>query len=292
MQQHQDIKISEETYPVALTIAGSDSGGGAGIQADLRTFSSFGVYGTSVITAVTAQNPCQVLDIFPLQAEAVISQLEAVFSKFTIKSVKTGMLQDAAVIEAVAKVLQKKDIPIIVDPVMVSTSGSVLLKPEAIATLKEKILSISSWMTPNVAEAEQLLDTKITNQKEMQEAAQKCSEKWDTVCILKGGDFKALGKRATDIVASRGKLYSLSTKRVKTSLNFAAKISHGTGCTFSSAIAAALALDMPWKDTMIAAKAFVYGSLSETVMVGEDICAMYPPAGAYRDKVNFEKLTQ
>lgn len=290
MQNNLDSQITSETYPVALTIAGSDSGGGAGIQADLRTFSTFGVYGTSVITAVTAQNPCEVRNITPLTAESVTAQLEAVFAKFAVKAVKTGMLHDASVIKAVSKILAGKDIPIIVDPVMVSTSGADLLEQSAVASLIEKLLPLSIWITPNVAEAEKLLSKKIEDLDDMKDAAAEIADKWDTVCILKGGDFKAAGKNAVDIVASRGKLYKLSTPRVKNPQEFAAKVSHGTGCTFSSAIAAALALEMQWNDILIAAKAFVFGSLSESVMVGETICAMYPPAGAYRDKVTFEKI--
>ena len=290
MQKNQDMQIALETYPVALTIAGSDSGGGAGIQADLRTFSTFGVYGTSVITAVTAQNPCEVRNITPIPAEAVTAQLETIFAKFAVKAIKTGMLHDATIIKAVAAVLKDKNIPIVVDPVMISTSGSVLLQQDAIEAMREVFLPLSTWMTPNVAEAEQLLDIEIKNLDDMKDAAAECADKWDTVCILKGGDFKAAGKRATDIVCSRGKLYSLSTKRVKKPTEVEANVSHGTGCTFSSAIAASLAVDMPWKDTLVAAKAFVFGSLSESVMVGKTIGAMYPPSGAYRDKVTFEKI--
>lgn len=290
MQNNHDSQITSETYPVALTIAGSDSGGGAGIQADLRTFSTFGVYGTSAITAITAQNPCEVRNITPLDADAVTAQLEAVFAKFAIKAVKTGMLHNASVIEAVAAVLKDRQLPVVVDPVMVSTSGSVLLKPEAIEAMKEVFLPLSTWMTPNVAEAEQLLGIEIKDLDDMKDAVAECADKWDTVCILKGGDFKAAGKRAADIVASRGKLYNLSTKRIKTKSEFEANVAHGTGCTFSSAIAASLALGLPWKDTLVAAKAFVYGSLTESVIVGVNICAMYPPAGAYRDKVSFEKI--
>ncbi len=290
MQKTRDKQIASETYPVALTIAGSDSGGGAGIQADLRTFSSFGVYGTSAITAVTAQNPCEVRKITAIPPETVTSQLETIFARFAVKAVKTGMLHDASIIKAVAAVLKDKDIPIIVDPVMISTSGSVLLEQDAIDAMQNIFLPLSGWMTPNVAEAEKLLDITIKNLDDMTDAAAKCADKWNTVCILKGGDFKAAGKRAVDIVASRGKLYSLSTKRVKNPPEMEANVSHGTGCTFSSAIAAGLALEMPWKDTLVAAKAFVFGSLSESVMVDDTICAMYPPSGAYRDKVTFEKI--
>ena len=290
MQKKHDNQIAEETYPVALTIAGSDSGGGAGIQADLRTFSSFGVYGTSAITSVTAQNPCEIHNITPLTVEAVTLQIKAVFAKFAVKAVKTGMLQNASIIRGIANLLKNKDIPIIVDPVMIATSGSELLERDAIDSMKNIFLPLSDWMTPNIAEAEKLLDIKIKNFNDMKNAAAECAERWNTVCILKDGDFKANKKRAVDIVASRGKLYTLSTDRVRSTAETEADTSHGTGCTFSSAIAATLALNMSWKDTLVAAKAFVFGSLSEPVMVGNSICAMYPPAGTYRDKVIFEKL--
>jgi len=290
MQKKYDNQIDSETYPVALSIAGSDSGGGAGIQADLRTFSSFGVYGTSAITAITAQNPCEVRNITPLSPEDVTVQIETIFAKFAVKAVKTGMLHDASIIKAVTAVLKDRQFPVVVDPVMVSTSGSVLLKQDAIDAMRDIFLPMSDWMTPNVAEAEKLLDTSINNLDDMKDAAAECADRWDTVCILKGGDFKAAGKKAVDIVASRGKLYSLSTKRVKTPPEVEANVSHGTGCTFSASIAAGLAVEMSWKDTLVAAKAFVFGSLSESVMIGDSICAMYPPSGAYRDKVTFEKI--
>ena len=290
MENNSINKNNIEVYPVALTIAGSDSGGGAGIQADLRTFSSFGVYGTSAITAVTSQNPCEVRNIAPLSPEVVRAQLDTVFAKLVVGSIKTGMLHDSGIIEAIANSLKGRGIPLIVDPVMVSTSGSDLLKESALNGLRDFLLPLADWVTPNVVEAEALLECKIESLSDMKDSALAISEKWNCVSVIKGGDFKAAGKGAIDIVASRGQLYKLSTKRVKFPSEVASTVSHGTGCTFSAALAAGMVLGLSWKDVLVSAKAFVYGSLSESIMIGDGIGAMYPPSGAYRDKVTFLKL--
>ena len=158
--------------PVALTIAGSDSGGGAGIQADLRTFTSYGVYGCSAITAVTAQNPCEVRRVDALPVGSVKAQLESVFAEFDVGSVKTGMLFDSGIIRAVSKLLSvKREINVVVDPVMVSTSGAVLLKEDAVSAVADMLFPVATWVTPNIYEAELLLGRKIRNEGEMMKAA-------------------------------------------------------------------------------------------------------------------------
>ena len=177
-KMRKDNKIS----PVALTIAGSDSGGGAGIQADLKTFAHFGVFGTSAITAITAQNPCEVRRIDPLPPASVKAQAEAVFAKFAVKAVKTGMLFNAQIISATIEILRKNPSVIYVaDPVMIATSGAVLLRPDAIEKLKSGLLPLADWVTPNIPEAEILSGMKITGVSDMRKAALICSESGSTV---------------------------------------------------------------------------------------------------------------
>jgi hydroxymethylpyrimidine/phosphomethylpyrimidine kinase len=278
----------EESYPVALTIAGSDSGGGAGIQADLRTFSAFGVFGTSAITAVTAQNPCEVRNITDLSPNSVEDQIEAVFAKFAVTSVKTGMLHNKKIIESVAKSLKGKNVQVIVDPVMISTSGVKLLEDDAIESLKELLFPLADWVTPNIPEAETILNIKINSLKELKAAAKNLAGLYNTSIVLKGGHAMPKGNNAVDIVSSKGNVFSLSSPIVELAEDLNSTLTHGTGCTFSAAMAAGTALGLQWKDMLISAKAFVYGSLIEGVKPGKDIVAMYPPAGTYRDKVKIQ----
>ena len=270
--------------PVALTIAGSDSGGGAGIQADLRTFASYGVFGCSAITAVTAQNPCEVRRVDALPACSVKAQLESVFDEFNVGSVKTGMLFDTGIIRTVSKFLStRRGINVVVDPVMVSTSGAVLLRKDAVGAVADMLFSVATWITPNIYEAELLLGGKIVNEKEMLKAAADFAGKWSCGCIVKGGHLKIKGSIKVDAVAYDGRLYRLSSPEIETTAG------HGTGCTFSSAIVAGLALGHPWEKALLSAKSFVYGSLIESVMPGGRIHAMFPPTGKYSNKVSIEK---
>ncbi|MFA6567584.1 MAG: bifunctional hydroxymethylpyrimidine kinase/phosphomethylpyrimidine kinase [Victivallales bacterium] len=270
--------------PVALTIAGSDSGGGAGIQADLRTFAYYGVYGCSAITAVTAQNPCEVRRVDALPAGAVKAQLESVFDEFDVGSVKTGMLFDSGIIRAVSKFLStKRKISVVVDPVMVSTSGAVLLKKDAVSAVAGMLFPVAAWVTPNIHEAELLLGRKIGDEEEMMKAAADFAEKWNCGCIVKGGHLKIKGSIKVDAVAYDGGLYRLSSPEIET------RAGHGTGCTFSAAIAAGFALGHPWETALLSAKSFVYGSLVESVMPGGRIYAMFPPAGKYSNKVSIRQ---
>ena len=219
--------------PVALTIAGSDSGGGAGLQADLRVFQAAGVHGTSVVTAITAQNPKKVRAVVPVKAKSVQQQLESVFDGFTIKAAKTGMLLTASSVEVVAEWFVKRKIPLVVDPVMASTSGKVLLKANAIKTLQEKLLPLATLVTPNIDEAEQLTGMKIRNAFKQQVVARALYESCGCAVLLKGGHLP--GKQAADVYFDGGKLTVLSVKRVK------GRSLPGTGCFYSSWITAELA---------------------------------------------------
>ncbi len=276
---------NSDNYPVALTIAGSDSGGGAGIQADLRTFSSFGVFGASAITAVTAQNPCEVRNVAPIEPEMVKSQIEAVFAKFAVKSVKTGMLHNSRTVAIVADHLKNRGISVIVDPVMISTSGVPLIEDDAVEAMKQQLFPVAEWITPNIPEAEKLLNIKITSLKQMKQAATALASEYNLSCIIKGGHAFDKENRAVDVVSSNGHLFLLTTPLINFDKEAESTLTHGTGCTFSAAIAAGFALDIPWRDTLISAKAFVFGSLSEGVKLGKNIYAMYPPAGSYKNKV-------
>ncbi len=270
--------------PVALTIAGSDSGGGAGIQADLRTFTSYGVYGCTAVTAVTAQNPCEVRRVDALPAESVKAQLESVFAEFDVGSVKTGMLLNTGIIRTVSRFLsEKRKINVVVDPVMVSTSGAVLLKKGAVSAVADLLFPVASWVTPNIYEAEFLLGRKIADEKEMMEAAADFAGKWNCGCIVKGGHLKIKGNIKVDAVAYDGGLYRLSSPEIETLAG------HGTGCTFSAAMAAGFALGYAWETVLLSAKSFVYGSLIESVMTGGRIHAMFPPSGKYSNKVSIKK---
>lgn len=259
-------------FPSALTIAGSDSGGGAGIQADLRTFNTFKVFGYSVICAVTAQNPLKVSEITLMSPSSVKAQISAVRTVFTPGAVKTGMLGSSALIEAVAEALHGLDVPLIVDPVMIAGSGAALLPSDAVDTLRKKLLPLATWVTPNIPEAEALAGVKINSVDDLEPAARRFSEIWDCGCILKGGHLPC-GDIASDVVCLKGELYQLSSPIVEISGN----TSHGTGCTLSAAFAAGLALGATWQDAVKEAKAFVYGSLLENVRLGEQVWAMYPP---------------
>lgn len=273
-------------YPVALTIAGSDSGGGAGIQADLRTFAAYGVFGCSAIAAVTAQNPFEVGRVDTMPPESVVAQIDAVTAEFAVSAVKTGMLANAAIVEAAAAaVAELENIPLVVDPVMVSTSGHRLLDQDAIDIVKTKLLPLADWMTPNIPEAEILTGMKITGRRDMVAAALECSDRWNCGCIVKGGHASGETGRAEDIVAIDGEVLRLSTPLVEDT-----RATHGTGCAFSAALAAGLALDFGWHEALKAAKAFVFGSLTEAVLPGWRVEAMYPPSGNYIEKVKFGRM--
>lgn len=271
-QRNTGVWTGKDEIPVALTVAGSDSGGGAGIQADLRTFSALGVFGASAITAVTSQNPAEVTRVDGLPPEGVVSQIETVFSKLQIRAVKTGMLFSAEIIEAVAASLAEKNCPVVVDPVMISTSGSKLLKDDALAMLQNKILPLANWITPNIPEAELISGMTIRSIKDAAAAAEKIAAEWNTGVILKGGHAEG-DNEAADIVCAKGRLLKLSVQR----LLLPPYAAHGTGCTLSSAIAAYLARGLDDIDALIAAKAFVLGSLNEARAIGNDVYGMFPP---------------
>ena len=278
-------KKKPEYYPGALTIAGSDSGGGAGIQADLRTFNALGVFGCAAVTAVTAQNPACVTRIDPIPAGGVTAQIDAVMERIAVRCAKTGMLFTVENVRAVAAAVKRHKLKLICDPVMVSTSGHKLMEDAALDAMREELLPLAAWITPNLPEGEFLLGRKLRSSGDYAEAARELAELFHTCVLLKGGHDEK-GKTAVDYVCCKGELYTLSAPRLK----LPPYAAHGTGCTLSAAMAALTALDFSWRDMLKEAKAFVFGSLREHVEIGAGLAAMYPPVEDSLDQIVFARI--
>lgn len=241
--------------PIALTIAGSDSGGGAGIQADLKTFAALGVYGCSAITSLTAQNTQGVQGVLPIAPEFVTAQIESVVSDLQVSALKTGMLANAAIIAAVAGALSSNDAPLVLDPVMVATSGDRLLEPDAISTLIDKLIPQAAILTPNLLESAALLSAPVAKSvAEMEQQARLLLTMGAKAVLVKGGH--ALGDEATDLLLTSAGVELFGAKRIET------KNTHGTGCTLASAIAAGLAKRLSLRDAVAEAKQYLHGALS------------------------------
>ncbi len=229
------------TIPNVLTIAGSDSGGGAGIQADLKTMEALGVYGMSVITALTAQNGLGVSGIFAATPEFVALQLATVREGFKVKAAKTGMLFSTGIIEAVAAALAERDFPLVVDPVCVSQSGHQLLEESAVASMRQKMLPLADLLTPNRPEAELLSGVEIKDEAGLKEAGRRLLDMGAKAVLIKGGHYEEKPILVTDWLFTIQGEEALRQPHVDTANN------HGTGCTLSAAIASFLALDLPLK---------------------------------------------
>ncbi len=225
---------NRKTLPVALTIAGSDSGGGAGIQADLKTFASLGVHGTTAVTSITAQNPLAISAIQPSSPELVHRQIEAVFTGFRPAASKTGMLYSAEIIRVVAQFFRRHPSPLVIDPVMVSTSGAALLKSPALKALMDELLPLSLLVMPNVAEAEVLVGKKIRSAEDLRAAAREVQERFGCATLVKGGHLRGL-KHAVDIFYDGKQELLLSAPFIR------GVRTHGTGCVYSAAVTAFLA---------------------------------------------------
>ncbi len=247
---------------VALTIAGSDSGGGAGIQADLKTFAAFGVYGTSVLTALTAQNTRGVTAIAEVAPEFVAAQFEAVASDLKIAAAKTGMLARTPIIETVARCLGARPIPwLVVDPVMVAASGDVLLEAGAIAAMRDLMLPLASLVTPNLREAEILINEPITEVDAMRRAARRLVALGARAALVKGGRLTG-DDYAIDILydgRAESELRAPRTKGIRP---------HGAGCTLSAAITACLARGSTLSEAVGAAKRFVTRAIESAPALG------------------------
>jgi len=251
------------TYKKVLTIAGSDSGGGAGIQADLKTFSALGCFGTSSITAITAQNTLGVTAIHPIPTDIVKAQLEAVLSDIGADAVKIGMLHSVEIIEVVAQVIQKYHLKnIVLDPVMIATSGDKLIQNEAVSAICEKLIPLATIVTPNLPEAQVLANYSINNQNITKESVIKMAKTIHQLgtkyVLIKGGHWENYSKnssQSTDI------LFDGQTSKMLQSSRISTKNTHGTGCTLSSAIASFLAHGESPKSAVQKAKKYITSAI-------------------------------
>lgn len=249
--------MKQRRYPIALTIAGSDSGGGAGIQADLKTFSALGVYGTSAITAITAQNTLGVSAISSVPPEIVDAQLTALFSDFPIHALKTGMLYAPETVQVVTEAIRRwKPAHVVVDPVMIATSGDSLILEESIRLYKSRLFPLTDLLTPNCDEAALLTGLAVDSPDKMLKAAESLLATGCRGVLIKGGHLAASSNEATDLL-----LLADASPLYLTAPFIATRNTHGTGCTLSAAITAYLACGHPLADAVVAAKEYLTKAL-------------------------------
>jgi hydroxymethylpyrimidine/phosphomethylpyrimidine kinase len=260
MGKHDGRRLkSAGTVPVALSIAGSDSSAGAGIQADLKTFSALGVYGVTAVTCIVAEIPGKVSQIEPLSAKIVREQIEVLAKNFPIAAIKTGLLCSAEIVSAVAKTIRNLDkmsvprISLVIDPVFVATGGDPLLEPAAIESYEKELFPLATLITPNLDEAERLVGAKINDRQSMHDAGNELRKRFGTGILLKGGHLA--GEHAVDILFANGKVMEFSELKVF------GVATHGTGCTYSAAITAGLASGLSLEKAVGQAKKFVTESI-------------------------------
>jgi hydroxymethylpyrimidine/phosphomethylpyrimidine kinase len=250
-----------QTLKQVLTIAGSDSGGGAGIQADIKALSANGVFAMSAITAITAQNTEEVTEVFELPLSIIAAQIDAIFDDFEVAAVKTGMLSSTAIVEMVAARLKSQHVAhLVVDPVMISKSGYPLLQPEAVEAVKTRLFPLALIVTPNVQEAQHLSGIEITSLADARRAAKAIHGLGCKHVVIKGGHL--LSERATDLLYDGRFFNVLKGEYIDT------KHTHGTGCTFASALTAHLARGRPVLDAVQAAKAYVTEAIRHSLAIG------------------------
>jgi hydroxymethylpyrimidine/phosphomethylpyrimidine kinase len=253
--------MSTQPIKQVLTIAGSDSGGGAGIQADIKSMSANGVFAMSVVTAVTAQNTEEVTDVFELPTSIVAAQIDAVFDDFDVAAVKTGMLSSAAIVETVARMLKPQNVTnLVVDPVMISKSGHLLLKPDAINAIKGQLFPLALLVTPNIHEAQQLSGIEIKTLADARRAAKIIHGFGCKHVLIKGGHLPT--DRATDLLYD-GRFFNVFKGEFINTPH-----THGTGCTFASAIAAHLAQGKSVNDAIQAAKTYLTEAIRHSLAIG------------------------
>lgn len=250
------------TPPRVLTIAGSDSGGGAGIQADLKTMLALGVHGMSVLAAVTAQNSLGVQGYWELPPEAVRAQLDSVLEDIGAQAVKTGMLASPALVETTAEALSGRGLPLVVDPVAVSKHGDALLTPEAVDTIKSRLLPIATVATPNLAEVAQLTGVKVENEQGLRDAADAILELGPAWALIKGGHL--LGE-PVDLLSDGTSEFRFTAPRLDN------RHTHGTGCTLASAVASFIALGDDVPTAVGKAKEYVTGAIAHGFPLGAGI---------------------
>jgi hydroxymethylpyrimidine/phosphomethylpyrimidine kinase len=268
---------STHSPPVALTIAGSDSSAGAGVQADLKTFSALGVYGLTALTCVVAEIPGRVSRIEPISADFVREQITVLCRNFPIAAAKTGLLYTAEIVETVARAIvdllanSAKRFPLVIDPVITATTGDRLLEPGAIALYESKLFPLATLITPNLDEAANLLGQKIRDRQSMEKAARALGRKYRTSILLKGGHLT--GKSAIDLLFADGKTTEFAAPFVR------GVATHGTGCTYSAAITAGLASGLSLERAIGRAKEFTTASITQhfrwTSNSGENLDALH-----------------
>jgi hydroxymethylpyrimidine/phosphomethylpyrimidine kinase len=257
-----------------MTIAGSDSGGGAGIQADLKTFAALGVHGTSAITAITAQNTVAVTDVFEVSPRLVVAQIDAVVDDLGVAAAKTGMLSSAAIIEAVAGAIRHHEISLlVVDPVMVAKGGARLLRDDAVDALRALLLPLAAVVTPNLPEAEVLVGRPIITLEERRSAAEELVRMGARAAVVKGGHAEG---DSVDVYADGEQLFELSASRIETANT------HGSGCTFSAAITSYLAMGQSTPDAVRRAKAFITSAIEFAIEAGHGHGPVNPIFGLHR----------
>ncbi|WP_039044548.1 bifunctional hydroxymethylpyrimidine kinase/phosphomethylpyrimidine kinase [Sporosarcina sp. ZBG7A] len=248
---------------VALTIAGSDSGGGAGIQADLKTFQELGVFGTSALTAITAQNTLGVHAVQPVDAGIVAAQIQAVLTDFSVNAIKTGMLFSAEIIETIAIELRGyPTIPLVIDPVMIAKGGASLLQNEAVVALKNHLLPVATLITPNIPEAEVLTGQTICSESDMELAANTLLSMGASAVLLKGGHLEDVPYAEDLFMTASGEHFLMRSKRIVT------QHTHGTGCTFAAAITAELAKGHSLGEAVVTAKHFIQLAIEDGIELG------------------------
>ena len=257
------MEMATANPPRALTIAGSDSGGGAGIQADLKTFAALGVFGTSSITAITAQNTLGVSAVAEVPLEVITDQIEAVVTDIGADAVKTGMLSSAQIVECVADSVQKHELnPLVVDPVMVAATGAKLLQDDAVESVKGRLVPLATVITPNVPEAEVLTGIEIDSVDDMELAGGELVMMGADAAVVKGGHFDDGSGRVNDVLVTREGVRHITSLRIDTTSN------HGTGCTFASAIAAHLAHGLELMRSVDLAQRYVWNAMANAAPIG------------------------
>ena len=251
------------TAPIALTIAGSDCSAGAGLQADLKTFSALGVYGLTAVTCVVAEVPGKVTRIDPVDPQNVREQIALLLASFPIGAIKTGLLFSAEIVELVAEIFEQvaRKIPLVIDPVMIATSGDPLLQPAAVETYRTRLFPLATLVTPNMAEAAALTNQPVTDLEQMRAAGEELQATYRVPFLIKGGHLQ--GERAIDLLCD-------GTRGAEFSGPFVAGVStHGTGCTYSAAIAAGLAQGKSLADAIAQGKEFVSQAIDRHFSLGK-----------------------
>ncbi len=257
------MEMNSVTPPRALTIAGSDSGGGAGIQADLKTFAALGVFGASAVTAITAQNTLGVSAVAEVPVEVISDQIEAVVTDIGVDAVKTGMLSSTEIVECVAGAVERLQLsPLVVDPVMVAATGAQLLRDDAVESVKERLVPLATVVTPNIPEAEVLTGIEIESVDDMELVGGELVSLGADAAVVKGGHLDDGSGRVTDVLVTRDGVNRFTSLRIDTTSN------HGTGCTFASAIAAHLAHGLNLTQAVDSAQRYVWNAMANATPIG------------------------